>query len=145
MFIHENDPLDPKGGRETPEKVFLSRRKLLLAAGGALAAVAGYGVYSRSQGNDEEVIAAGRWSPEAETKYGAFFPAKHDKQFEYGRTQTNEAAAARHTNFYEFSSLKWCWKYVRPFQPEPWTLSITGLCRKPLKLDLDEFYRRFQS
>ena len=144
MFIHEKDPLAPVGGRETPEKVFLSRRKWLLAGGGVLAAAAGYGIYGGLQGKDEEVIAAGRWTAEAEAKFGAFYPARRDKQFEYGRPQTSEVAAARHTNFYEFSSLKWCWKYVGPFQPEPWTISITGLCRKPLKLNLDEFYRRFQ-
>ena len=146
MHIHKVAPLAPQGGRETPEKNFHSRRKWLLAAGGgALAVAAGYGVYANLQGNDEEVIAAGKWSPEAEAKYAAFFPAKQEGQFEYGRSQTAEAAAARHTNFYEFSSLKWCWKYVGPFQPEPWTVSITGLCRNPLKLELGEFYRRFQS
>ena len=146
MFIHKIDPLAPQGGRETPEKVFRSRRKWLLAAGGgALAAAAGYGIYSGLQGKDEDVIAAGMWSPEAEAKYGALYPVPRDKRFEYGRPQTAEAAAARHTNFFEFSSLKWCWKYVGPFQPDPWTLSITGLCRQPLRLDLDEFHRRFQS
>ena len=145
MFIHQSDPLAPKGGRETPEKTFLSRRKWLLAGSGILAAAAGYGIYAGLQGKDEEVIAAGMWSPEAEAKYGAFYPAKRDERFEYGRPQTNASAAARHTNFFEFSSLKWCWKYVGPFQPEPWTLSISGLCRQPLKLDLDDFYRRFQS
>ncbi len=146
MFIHKIDPLAPQGGRETPEKVFRSRRKWLLAAGGgALAAAAGYGIYSGLQGKDEDVIAAGLWSPEAEAKYGALYPVPRDKRFEYGRPQTAEAAAARHTNFFEFSSLKWCWKYVGPFQPDPWTLSITGLCRQPLRLDLDEFHRRFQS
>ena len=110
MFIHQVDPLAPKGGRETPEKTFHGRRKWLLAAGGgALAAAAGYGIYSRLQGKDEEVIAAGRWTPEAEAKYAAFFPALLDDRFEYGRPQTAEAAAARYTNFFEFSSLKWCW------------------------------------
>ena len=145
MFIHQIDPLAPQGGRETPEKVFLSRRKLLLTAGGgALVAAAGYGVYANLQGNDEEVIAAGKWSPEAEAKYASYYPAKSDQRFEYGRPQTPAAAGARYTNFYEFSSFKWCWKYVRPFQPVPWTISITGLCRQPLRLDLDDFLRRFQ-
>ena len=66
MFIHQVDPLAPQGGRETPEKTFLSRRKWLLAAGSVLAAAAGYGIYEGLQGKDEEVIAAGRWSPKAE-------------------------------------------------------------------------------
>ena len=42
MFIHQVDPLAPKGGRETPEKVFHSRRKWLLATGGGAMVKAAY-------------------------------------------------------------------------------------------------------
>jgi sulfoxide reductase catalytic subunit YedY len=149
MFIHKPDPLAPRGGEETPEALFRSRRRWLKWAGlgGSVAALAGgYYAWQRcSGGSDEAVLAAGRWSPRAEAHYARYFPAAADGRFEYGRDETAAAAAARYTNFYEFSSYKWCWKHVERFQPEPWKLSIGGLCRQPLTLDLDALYRRFQA
>jgi sulfoxide reductase catalytic subunit YedY len=148
MFIHQNDPLAPRGGRETPEGVFFNRRRWMQLAGlGAGGAVAGAGYLLWQQvtaGEDENVLAAGRWSPASERKFAAFYPAARDGRFAYGRAQTAAAEAARYTNFYEFSSYKWCWRYVEPFQPEPWTLTVDGLVRNPLKLDLEDFCRRFR-
>ena len=149
MFVHHSDPLAPRGGQETPERVFLNRRSWLrLAAYGGAAIVggAGYAMWRRSaNGQDDEVIAAGRWSPESEQKYASFYPARRDERFTYGRAETIAAEAARYTNFYEFSRFKWCWKYVQRFQPEAWTITIGGLCRNPLTLDLDAFHKLFQS
>jgi sulfoxide reductase catalytic subunit YedY len=147
MFIHQPKPLEPHGGRETPEQVFFSRRRWLQAAGigaGLAAAGAGYGLWRQiSSGSDDGVLAAGRWPAEAEAKYADHYPARRDERFEYGRWETPAAAAARYTNFYEFSRFKWCWKYVARFQPDPWTLAVDGLCRQPLVLDMEEFHRRF--
>lgn len=147
MFIHNQDPLAPRGGQETPEKVFFSRRRWLHWAGmgGVVAAVGGAYLAGRrfEQGADDEVITAGRWSAEAERKYTPFYPATRDDRFEYGRPETDPAEAARHTNFYEFSRFKACWKHVGRFRPDPWTLTIDGLCRTPLALDMEEFHRRF--
>jgi len=68
MFIHQSDPLAPRGGRETPERVFLSRRRWLQLAGlgaGAATVGAGYGLWqSVTSGSDDEVLLAGQWSPE---------------------------------------------------------------------------------
>jgi methionine sulfoxide reductase catalytic subunit len=148
MFIHQPDPLAPRGGTETPESVFFSRRRWLQLAGlgtGA-AAIGGYLAWrALAGGEDAQVLAAGRWSPEAERKYAAFYPGRRDDRFNYGRDETPAIAAARYTNFYEFSRFKWCWKYVGQFQPDPWTIIVTGLCRNPLKLDLAEFQRQFQA
>ena len=147
MFIHEINPLAPKGGVETPEGVFLHRRRWMRLAGigaGAVVAGAGYWLWRRTaSGADEQVLAAGRWLP-AEGKFAAFYPAHRDARFEYDRRETAAAEAARFTNFYEFSSYKWCWRYVERFQPDPWTLTIAGLCRNPLKLDLEQFHRQFR-
>jgi len=84
MFIHQVDPLAPKGGRETPERTFLSRRKWLLAAGGGvLAAAGGYGIYSGLQGKDGDVLAAGKWTPEAETFFSSI-EGKSGLNYAYG-------------------------------------------------------------
>ncbi len=145
MFIHERDPLQPQGGRETPERVFFQRRKWLLGAGAGLAiAAGGYAWWKSGRGDDQTVVTAGSWPPEAERKYAGFYPAAKDSRFEYGRAETLQPEAARHTNFYEFSSFKSCWQHVGKFQPDPWTLSISGLCRTPLKLSMEEFHQRFK-
>src|SRR5262245_44747464 len=149
MFIHSPDPLAPRGGQETPEKVFLSRRSWLrVAAFGSAAAAGGIGYAlwrQNASGRDDDVLAAGRWIPEAERKYAAYYPARRDEQFAYGRAETAAAEAARYTNFYEFSRFKWCWKYVGRFQPDPWMISVGGLCRNPLKFDLAQLHQQFQS
>jgi sulfoxide reductase catalytic subunit YedY len=149
MFIHQPDPLAPRGGTETPERVFLSRRRWLQVCGlgaGAAAIGGGYWAWQKfATGEDAKILAAGRWSPAAERKYAAYYPAHRDERFAYDRNETSPVAAARYTNFYEFSRYKWCWKYVGPFQPEPWTISISGLCQNPLKLDLEQFHRQFHA
>jgi len=148
MFIHRPNPLAPRGGAETPQRVFLNRRRWLQLAGmGAVGVGAGLAYrqwQAYSSGADDEVLTAGRWSPDAERKYAGFYPAAKDERFEYGRDETPAIAAARHTNFYEFSRFKWCWKFVGPFRPDPWTITIDGLCRQPLKLDLAQFHRQFR-
>jgi len=148
MNIQLSDPLAPRGGSETPERVFWSRRRWLQVAGlGAVGAAAGLGYRqwnSFSSGDDDAVLAAGRWPPEAQRKYAAYYPADRDRRFEYGREETSPAEAARFTNFYEFSRFKWCWKYVGSFQPDPWTITIDGLCRTPLRLDLEQFHHQFR-
>ena len=106
----------------------------------------GYSLWRRgANGLDDQVLTAGRWSPAAEQKYAAYYPARRDEQFTYGRAETAAAEAARYTNFYEFSRFKWCWKYVERFQPDPWTIEVGGLCRNPLKLDLEQFHQQFRA
>src|SRR5262245_36534113 len=99
MFIHQPDPLAPRGGQETPERAFLSRRSWLRIAaygGAALAGGVGYALWRReANGQDGDVIAAGRWPPEAEQKYAGYYPARHDERFTYGRAETLAAEAAR--------------------------------------------------
>jgi sulfoxide reductase catalytic subunit YedY len=144
MHIHKPRPHDPSGGTETPEPLFLSRRKWLLAAGiGAGSLAAGAAWWRWSKGADEQVLAAGRWNVEAEARLASFYPAAPSDNFQYGRRETSAVEAARYTNFYEFSRFKWCWKYVGQFQPDPWKLVVDGLCRQPLQLDLDDLYRQF--
>ncbi len=149
MFIHRRRPHDPQGGSETPRSVVMNRRAWLrtvgLAAGGA-ALIGGVWQSQRIwQGNDIDVVEQGRIKPDIATNLTkSFFPAPHDERFLYGRDETDRAAAARHTNFYEFSGTKAVWRYIRSFEPHPWTLKIDGHCRAPLTLDFDEFLTRYR-
>lgn len=147
MFIHRKNPFDPDGN-ETPPEVALGNRKSSRRAALAAIGIAGGGglVYAGwrwFRGNDAEVVTRGRQSPQALAEQSAFYPASRDLRFEYNRPETEEAAAARYTNFYEFSSTKWCWRYVDRFRTDPWTLTVDGLCRNPLRLDVGELLATF--
>jgi len=144
MEIHKNNPLDPDGS-ETPEHVFFNRRKWLAAAGLGIGAagVAGYFAWRQWRGSDEEVIAGGQVEPTYEGQMAGHFPATRDTRFTYGRDETDRAAAARYTNFYEFSGQKDNWRYVDPFEPYPWTVTVAGLCRQEIRMDLIDFHKAY--
>ena len=174
MNIHSTNPLDPVGGAETPRAAALDRRTWLRRAGWGLGigfvTLAGYTGWKRLQGSDEEVLAHGRVGMRRRYEAADEAPgdstnplvndssdgpssrsstvsarARRDRRFEYGRPETERTAAARHTNFYEFSRYKSVWRNVDDFRPEPWTIVVDGLCRHPLRLDVDELLKRFAS
>jgi sulfoxide reductase catalytic subunit YedY len=127
----------------TPEKLALSRRRWLKATG--LGAV-GLGLagaawwYWRRPGSDKEVLGADTDEMPARDLY----PAARNKRFaEVDRPLTEERAAARYTNFYEFSSFKNVWNFVQPFHPLPWTVEVAGLAARPRTYDIDDLVRAF--
>lgn len=126
----------------TPECDVLARRRLLKRAGLAglaLAGGAGLWWYLR-EGSDEDVRAGGNVA----TPAGGLYPAERNKQFsKLDRSLTDETAAARYCNFYEFSSGKQVWRYVDPFQVTPWKLEVAGLVARPRTFDLDDLMREF--
>jgi sulfoxide reductase catalytic subunit YedY len=145
MFIHKKDPLDPDSAAETPEGVFFNRRKWLMTAGLGIgaASVAGYLGWQKWRGSDEEVIAGGQVEATYERRLAENFPARRDTRFTYGRAETDHVEAARFTNFYEFSSSKDNWRRVASFEPYPWTIKVTGLCRNQIRMDLAEFHKSY--
>jgi sulfoxide reductase catalytic subunit YedY len=127
----------------TPEKDAVSRRRWLrgtalgvLALGGGLA---GWWHWFRP-GSDHEVLASGDFTLPGQDLY----PAAQNKQFAaVDRPLTDEAEAARYTNFYEFSSGKDVWRVIEPFRPLPWTVEVAGLVAKPRTYDIDDLVRAF--
>lgn len=145
MFIRKRQICEPVGGTETPEQVARGRRRFLAkaAAGAGAIATAGYLGWRWFQGSDQEVVERGVSLSAADPKFAPFYPARREPSFEYGRAETIESDAARYTNFYEFSRFKWSWRLVDPFQTDPWTIAIDGLCRQPLKLEIGDFLTRY--
>lgn len=147
MNIHRPDPHAPRGGTETPRDAALSRRRWLrlagFATGGALLAGGAYQARHWWRGADEEVLTRGMF-PKFANLNKAFFPARLDERYEYQRPETLRPEAARYTNFYEFSSTKSVWRFVRDFEPLPWKLTIDGLCRTPQQWDLESFLRTYR-
>ena len=111
-------PWDLPAREITPESAVLSRRRWLkrvgLGAVGLAAASAGAGLWWWNAGGDDDVLNAGKVTTPAD-----LFPAVRNARFELDRPLTNEAAAARYCNFYEFSSTKQVWRWVRAVPTRP--------------------------
>lgn len=145
MNVHTPGPFEPRGGTETPPGVALHRRKWLKLAGvgaAGVAAAGAWGVWNYLHPADSDVLNRGAVGAGAGAR-GVPDRLRRDDRFAYGRPETPRAAAAKYTNFYEFSRLKSTWRFVDRFRPTPWTLVVDGLCRSPLRLDLDEFLTRY--
>ncbi|MCA9527514.1 MAG: protein-methionine-sulfoxide reductase catalytic subunit MsrP [Myxococcales bacterium] len=117
----------------TPEGAALDRRRFLALAGfGALSAACGR---TTPAGDPLALVDPG---PTADR-----YPAPRSAAHAVDRPITDERIAASYNNFYEFSTDKEAvWREVGAFRPWPWTLTVTGLVRKPLTLDLGELVRR---
>lgn len=125
----------------TPESALHSRRRWLKRLGvGGIAVATGAGLWWTYRGTDDKVLSNGLVLGAGEQGY----PAPRAARFqELDRPLTDEVAAARYCNFYEFSSGKQVWRSVVPFQPLPWELEVTGLVARPRTLDLDDVLRTF--
>jgi sulfoxide reductase catalytic subunit YedY len=126
----------------TPESAVLSRRRLLklLGLGGLALAGGGAGLWWWWHGTEDAVLSAGRVPGPGQDLY----PAATNPRFaEADRPLTAEIEAARYCNFYEFTSTKHVWHFIRPYRPLPWTLEVTGLVARPRTFDVDDLVRAF--
>ncbi|MBM4075710.1 MAG: protein-methionine-sulfoxide reductase catalytic subunit MsrP, partial [Planctomycetes bacterium] len=72
------------------------------------------------------------------------YPVPRNANFEYGRDETSQQAAAIYTNFYEFTTSKQTYQFVEKFKPIPWTVSVEGLCANPRTFDIDDLHASFE-
>ena len=71
------------------------------------------------------------------------YPARRNPGYVVERALTSEKQAGRYNNFYEFTANKDVYRYVRDYQPYPWTIEVAGLCEHPRRWDLDVLMREF--
>ncbi|MEY3180500.1 MAG: hypothetical protein RL614_972, partial [Pseudomonadota bacterium] len=65
-------------------------------------------------------------------------PAKLNEQYSTRETQTSYEDATSYNNFYEFGMDKEDpAKFAERLQTRPWTVSIEGMVKKPVTLDID--------
>ena len=147
MFYFVRRPWDLPQRLHTSESVYanrgLHRREFLSSVGlGGLTAGLGLGLVGCERASKEELVNAGGVEKISQP-VGIYPPNREDRnsRFEYGRDESGEQDTAEFTNFYEFSSRKSSWRYVGAFKPDPWTVEITGLCAKPVTLDMDGFFK----
>jgi len=120
----------------TPEAVFQERRAFLkqmalAGAGLALAGPAGRAAEPPLSTNSAPGRAAG--------KPVGRYPAKRDPDFNPALALTEESAAARFNNFYEFTTDKrQVHQLAQRLPASPWPIQIRGLVDKPLTIDAAE-------
>lgn len=111
-----------------------SRREFLLGLGVSAFALAG----CQNAPTDEELAAAG-----AVTLDTSRYPAAKNSKFDYGRDESRKRETEQYANFYEFSGKKDVFRHVAKFNPTPWFVEVTGLCRNPRTYDLDQIVSTF--
>jgi len=109
----------------TPESVFLNRRQIVAAMGGAGAAAI-----------------LPRQAKAATPTMAARFPAPRNGRYVLDRPLTDEAIASRYNNFYEFGSHKEIWQAAQELRSRPWKIVIDGAVEKKLVLSVDDLFAR---
>jgi sulfoxide reductase catalytic subunit YedY len=126
VLIHRRRGWEIPESEATPQGLVLNRRRFL----GALAGASALAACSR------EIDAR-----ELEQKLGSLPPAlaaERNPAFTLTGPLTERAPTLLYNNFYEFSESKDVWRHVEPYEPEPWTVEVTGLVQKPVTWDIDE-------
>jgi len=147
MFMKIKKPWDTLK-EATPEKIYLGRRAFLRDAAryGLAAGVAIYGVETLFRIPAAIAgVAPGTFAGPGDKSpaRGHTYPAIQNPGFTLDRPLTDEKVAARYNNYYEFSTGKKVYKYVKGFRARPWTVKIGGLVNKPGVYDVDTLIRRF--
>jgi sulfoxide reductase catalytic subunit YedY len=106
-----------------------------MLAGGAAAIGAGL-----AGGTAARALAQSKKKSESNSPY---FPAKRNEEFKLDRPLTDEMAAARYNNFYEFSTGKRIAALVKDWDTSGWKLEVTGLVEKTATFDMDELAKQF--
>lgn len=142
--IHIPHPWNLPERLATPESVYLDRRRFLSALGLASAGVLLAGCARAGDGGSAESKAGIALGDDFAGAPGLdLYPAGRNTAFGVERPLTDEHAASRYCNFYEFTSSKDVHRYVRRYRPYPWTVEVAGSCDNPRIWDLDSLVRQF--
>lgn len=118
----------------TDESLYLNRRKLLTGMGfvGASALLTSPNAQAIDWFSKKKITFTRQTLTASSTDYGQ------------DESQTPEAKAISHNNFYEFGTSKDDpAKRAQGFKVNPWQLEVGGLVEKPLTLDYDALFSRF--
>ena len=126
----------------TPQQQYLNRRSFLrkLGYGSLIAAgagVTGHGV-ADAKVSQHKALQPGLNSPEILKR----FSAPRNKKYDLDVKLTDELVAATHNNFYEFlpGQAGNLWRITENFTTDPWTIEVTGRCRRPRKFDIEDLF-----
>ncbi|QQE13261.1 protein-methionine-sulfoxide reductase catalytic subunit MsrP [Planctomycetota bacterium] len=151
-FIWNDLPkLDP-----TPPEAYFNRRAFIKALGLGSVALAATSPLTLSSSSAYAQMGRARYSkseiptierPGLTSDFVlSKFPAKQNPDFVTMpgnvTTLTPKPISMAYNNYYEFTTNKTeVWKLAQDFQPDPWSIEITGECNKPAKLDIDDIFK----
>jgi sulfoxide reductase catalytic subunit YedY len=124
----------------TPEAVYATRRRFLrlLALGLAAPAFSGARLLFAGDRAAEEGAFDTLRVPTA-----GLYPARRNRKYALDRPLTEEAVAARHNIFDEFTlDRARVWEVARSFRSRPWTIEVAGLVEKPRTIGMDDLIRK---
>jgi sulfoxide reductase catalytic subunit YedY len=126
--------------RPTDESVFLRRREFVKASAALLAGAAMPGLACAQ--DDESRILRVPFEHDV-------FPARRSELYAAPpeaiarKEMTPRRTAATHNNFYEFLPGRGgpVWRHTEDFEVDDWSVEITGLCEKPMKIGLEDLLK----
>ena len=122
----------------TPESVYISRRTILKLMGFGGMALAGAAAGCEFERDDRPLAEKLKTYTLSEADKRVY-PAGRNPAFVLDRAMTDELVAAHYNNFYEFSDDKDdVWRKAALFQPRPWEVEVTGLVKRPFRMDVDQ-------
>ena len=138
MLIRRRRSWELPESAATPESIYLSRRHLLGAGVGLLAAA--------SAGAMSDITPAEAAPPgdPASDPTNDLYPAKRNPAFTLDHPVTPEEISGNYNNFYEFGSDRTnyqCTVAAARMPRRPWTVKIDGLVEQPREVGLDDIIR----
>ena len=133
MLIKISKSSDIKENEVTPESIYLNRRELLKGMGflGAGALLAGASTNAKADWFSKDEVT------KFKTKPLEYKPDPNSDKL----VLTPERKVITHNNYYEFGSQKHQpAELSQEFKVNPWQLTISGECDKPVTLDYDDLY-----
>lgn len=128
-------------GDVTPPEVFFKRRDFMkLGIGGALIGGMSAMCAPKPALDEASVLKIPFKRPDV-------FPTKRNETYHVPsmipKELTPRMEAASHNNFYEFLSGQGgpVYRYVDKFKVDPWKVEVTGLCKNPMTLGLDDLFK----
>jgi sulfoxide reductase catalytic subunit YedY len=129
MLISIRDSSRPAASELTPERIYLDRRRLLAAAGFAVAAMP---LAMPREAGAQRTNGRGELAP---------LPGKPSALSTMERPTTFEDAST-YNNFYEFGTEKSDpARYAGSLQTRPWTVAVEGEVAKPKTFDIEELLK----
>ena len=121
----------------TDEAVYLNRRKFIRRAGlGSIGLLTG--CIPEKLFNPVDLVNPEDFLSPGSVEPAPRYPAPLNPSFStLDRPLTDETVAATYNNFYEFSTGKNVWRFIDKFEPDPWTVEISGLVQQPKTYDID--------
>jgi len=130
--------------RPTDEAVFLDRRRFMASLGiGGAALIGGISACDRISDTSTKPRPTTRPDARSQLEPAALTAPRNDK-YTLDRKTTKADAVMRYVNYYEFDAADKprAVRLAQNLTLHPWTLSITGLVKKPRTFDVEELEKR---